>query len=202
MDINKLKGHIPQAVIDQLPATMKAFSIDTPLRLSHFLAQCATESDGWEATVENLNYSATALMATWKTRFPTLEVANEYARQPIKIGNKAYESRMGNGPESSGDGYKYRGRGYIQLTGKDNYTNFNKKVPSPDNVVVNPDLVSTKYPLLSAAWFWNNNVLNSVADKGSTPDVVKNVTQVINGGQNGYSDRLSHFNIYYPLLNS
>jgi len=202
MDITKLAGHVPQTIIDQLPLTMKEFNINTPLRLSHFLAQCSTESENFTATVENLNYSAQALLSVFHKHFPTIDIANQYAHQPEKIGNRAYASRMGNGDESSGDGYKYRGRGYIQLTGRNNYTYFNKFVPSPDNVVNNPDLVATKYPLLSAAWFWNNCGINAIADKGATDQDVSHVTQAVNGGQNGYASRLANFKIYYPLLNS
>lgn len=200
MDINKLKGVIPDTVLAQIPGVMDKFAINTPLRLAHFISQCAHESGNFKATVEGLNYSTEALMRTWPKRFPA-ELAKQCARNPEKIANVAYANRMGNGPAESGDGYKYRGRGYIQLTGKINYAAFSKFV-SPDDVVATPELVATKYPLLSAAWFWNNIALNKKADKGATDDVVKEITQAINGGQNGYDDRLAKFKKFYPLLAS
>lgn len=201
MDINKLKGLIPDTVLMQIPGVIDKFSINTPLRLAHFISQCAHESGNFKATTEHLEwYTAAALMKTWPKRFPEA-LAKECAKNAEKIANVAYANRMGNGPPESGDGYKYRGRGYIQLTGKVNYTAFCKYV-TPDDVVATPDLVATKYPLLSAAWFWNNNALNKKADKGSTDAVVSEITQIINGGQNGYDDRLAKFKKFYPLLAS
>lgn len=199
MDINKLKGIIPDTVLSQIPGVMQKFKIDTPLRLAHFLSQCAHESGNFKATVEGLNYSKEALMKTWPKRF-TEALATQCARNPEKIANVAYANRMGNGAPESGEGYKYRGRGYIQLTGKVNYQAFDKVVE--EDIVAQPELVATKYPLLSAAWFWNNAVLNTKADKGSTDEVVTAITKVINGGIHGLDDRLAKFKKFYPLLST
>ncbi len=198
MNLDKLKGHIPDGVIGQIPEVMEKFAVNTPLRLAHFLAQCGHESGGFRLTQENLNYSAKGLMGIFKKYFPTLALANAYQRQPQKIANRVYASRMGNGPEASGEGYKFRGRGYIQLTGKQNYTAFDASVP--ESIVDNPDLVATKYPLASAAWFWNKNGLNKIADEGATDAVVTKVTKRVNGGTIGLPDRIKHFKEYHKLL--
>ena len=195
--LEKLKGHIPDGVIAQIPDTASRFGITNTLRLAHFLSQCGHESGGFKAVRENLNYSAKGLVGIFKKYFsPTLAIA--YERQPDKIANRVYAGRMGNGDEHSGDGYKYRGRGYIQLTGKENYTRFDATVP--ENIVADPDLVATKYPLASAAFFFNNNKLWSICDKGATPEVVTAVTKRVNGGTIGLADRNKHFNEYYNLL--
>ena len=198
MDINKLKGHIPDSVIAQLPDTIAKFELNTPLRLAHFLAQAGHESGGFKAITENLNYGAKGLLGIFKKYFPTQEKANLYERKPEKIANLVYGGRMGNGPETSGEGYKYRGRGYIQLTGKDNYKAFDLVVA--ENITENPDLVATKYPLLSAAWFFHKNGLHKIADKGATDAVVTEVTKRVNGGTIGLPDRLKHFKEYHALL--
>lgn len=196
--LDKLKGHVPDAVIAQIPDTAARFNITTPLRLAHFLSQCGHESGGWRAVRENLNYSAKGLMGIFKKYFPTAALAAAYERQPEKIANRVYASRMGNGPENSGDGYKYRGRGYIQLTGKDNYKKFDATVP--EDITANPDLVATKYPLASAAFFFNSNGLWKICDQGATPAVVMAVTKRVNGGTIGLADRAKHFTEYYNLL--
>jgi putative chitinase len=198
MNISRLKGHIPDSVLAQIPDTAAKFEINTPLRLAHFLAQCGHESGQFRVVNENLNYGAKGLMGIFKKYFPTPEKAKLYERKPEKIANLVYASRMGNGPETSGDGYKYRGRGYIQLTGKDNYTAFGKAIG--EDIPGNPDLVATKYPLLSAAWFFNKNGLHKLADKGDTDQVVTMVTKRVNGGTIGLADRLKHFQEYYALL--
>ncbi|WP_292926465.1 glycoside hydrolase family 19 protein [Nitrosomonas sp.] len=125
-------------------------------------------------------------------------MADSYARQPEKIASRVYGGRMGNGDEASKEGYKYRGRGYIQLTGKDNYSKFAQTVS--DDILNNPDLVASKYPLLSAAWFWNTRLLNQLADEGSSDDVVTKITKKVNGGVIGLDDRIKHFKNYFPLL--
>ena len=196
--LGKLKGHIPDAVIAQIPDTAARFNITTPLRLAHFLSQCGHESGGWKAVRENLNYSAKGLQGIFKKYFPTATLAQAYERQPEKIANRVYANRMANGDENSGDGYKYRGRGYIQLTGKDNYKKFDATVP--EDITNNPDLVATKYPLASAAFFFNSNKLWSICDQGATPAVVTAVTKRVNGGTIGLPDRIKHFNEYYNLL--
>ena len=193
--IEKLKNKIPETVRQQIPEVVCKFSINTPQRLSHFLAQCSHESGHFRAVQENLNYSWTSLRSVFKKYFPTDELAKQYERQPQKIGSRAYANRIGNGDEASGDGYKYRGRGYIQLTGKANYQAFRRFVP--DDVVANPDLVATKYPLLSAAWFWSTRNLNSKADGGA--EAVPPVTKVVNGGYNGLADRQAEFNKFIAL---
>jgi putative chitinase len=198
MNLEKLKGHIPDSVIAMIPDTAAKFEINTPLRLAHFLAQCGHESNGFKATQENLNYSAKGLMGIFKKYFPTAALATQYERKPEKIANRVYGGRMSNGPESSGDGYKFRGRGYIQLTGKDNYTSFGKAIN--ENIIANPDSVANKYPLLSAAWFWNKNGLNKLSDSGSTDAVVTSITKRVNGGTIGLPDRIKHFKEYYNLL--
>ena len=195
--LTNLKGHVPDAVIAQIHDTAAKFNITTPLRLAHFLAQCGHESAGFKAVSENLNYSADGLVKIFGKYFNS-GTAGAYARQPEKIANKVYATRMGNGPESSGDGWKHRGRGYIQLTGKSNYTLFDATVE--DNILANPDLVATKYPLASAAFFFDSNKLWSICDLGSTDDVVTKVTKRVNGGTIGLADRIKHFKEYYSLL--
>ncbi len=198
LKLEKLKGHIPDAVIAQIPDTAAKFEINTPLRLAHFLAQCGHESGGFRLTKENLNYSAKGLNGTFKKYFPTLDSAVPYERKPDKIANKVYGGRMGNGPESSGDGAKFCGRGYIQLTGKDNYTAFGKSIN--EDMSSNPDKVASSYALLSAAWFFNKNGLHKMADGGSTDTVVTSITKRVNGGTIGLEDRIKHFKEYYSLL--
>jgi putative chitinase len=196
--LQNLKGHIPDAVIAQIPETAKKFNITNPLRLAHFLAQCGHESGGWKATSENLNYSSKGLMGIFKKYFPTLALAEQYARKPEAIASRVYGGRMGNGAEATKEGFKFRGRGYIQLTGKDNYSAFDKFVP--EEILANPDLVATKYPLMSAAWFFNKNGLWSICDKGADQGTVTAVTKRVNGGTIGLPDRIKHFNEYYNLL--
>jgi putative chitinase len=198
MNLDKLKGHIPDRVIEQIPEVMEKFAVNTPLRLSHFLAQCGHESGGFRLTQENLSYSAKGLLGIFKKYFPTQALAESYQRQPQKIANRVYASRMGNGDEKSGEGFKFRGRGYIQLTGKQNYTAFDSTVP--ESIIDNPDLVATKYPLASAAWFWSKNGLNKIADEGATDAVVTKVTKRVNGGTIGLADRIKHFKEYHQLL--
>jgi putative chitinase len=198
LKLDKLKGHIPDAVIAMIPDTAAKFQINTPLRLAHFLAQCGHESGGFRATQENLNYSAKGLNGIFKKYFPTEAAAAAYARNPQKIANKVYGGRMGNGNEASGEGYKFRGRGYIQLTGKENYTAFGKAIG--EDIASNPDVVSSKYALLSAAWFWSKNGLNKLADGGATDPVVTSITKRVNGGTIGLADRIKHFKEYYHLL--
>jgi putative chitinase len=198
LKLDKLKGHIPDAVIAMIPDTAAKFQINTPLRLAHFLAQCGHESGGFRATQENLNYSAKGLAGIFKKYFPTEAAAAPYARQPQKIASKVYGGRMGNGPESTGEGYKFRGRGYIQLTGKENYTAFGKSIG--EDMVVNPDKVASQYALLSAAWFFSKNGLHKMADEGASDTVVTKITKRVNGGTIGLPDRIKHFKEYYHLL--
>ena len=195
LNLDKLKGHIPDSVIAQIPEVATKFKIDTPLKLAHFLAQCGHESGGFKLVQENLNYSADGLKRIFPRHFPGT-LAESYARNPQRIASRAYGGRMGNGDENSGDGWKYRGRGYIQLTGKNNYSEFDKFVD--ENILENPDLVATKYPLLSAAWFFSRNCLNRAIDASDA--TVTSVTRCVNGGVIGLADRLKHFREYHKLL--
>lgn len=197
-NLSRLKGHIPDVVLAAIPETAERFGITTSLRLAHFLAQCGHESAGFTATQENLNYSANGLRNIFKKYFPTDALAVAYQRNPQKIANRVYANRMGNGPESSGEGYKFRGRGYIQLTGKENYTAFDKTVP--EDILANPDLVASKYALASAAFFFDKNNLWRICDQGSTDQIVTAVTKRVNGGTIGLNDRLKHFKEYFKLL--
>jgi putative chitinase len=173
--------------IDALNATAERFDINTPDRIAGFLSQLAHESAGFKATRENLNYSAEALCRVWPSRF-NAENCQEYARNPEKIANKAYSSRMGNGPEESGDGWKFSGKGLIQLTGKDNFTRFANAVGI--DVVENPDLVAEpELAALSAGWFWSTNGLNALADAKDVPGM----TRRINGGLHGLDDRQAKY---------
>ncbi len=198
LKLEKLRGHIPDAVIAQIPDTAAKFAINTPLRLAHFLAQCGHESGGFRATQENLNYSAKGLTGTFKKYFPTEAAAAPYARNPVKIASKVYGGRMGNGPEPTQEGFKFRGRGYIQLTGKENYTAFGKSIN--EDICSNPDKVASSYALLSAAWFFSKNGLHKMADEGASDAVVTKITKRVNGGTIGLADRIKHFKEYYKLL--
>jgi putative chitinase len=197
LNIDKLKGHVPDAVIAQIPETAAKFNITNNLRLAHFLAQCGHESGGFKAVSENLNYSADGLKKIFPKYFPG-NLAESYARNPEKIASKVYGGRMGNGDETTKEGFKFRGRGYIQLTGKANYTNFAKFIG--EDTVANPDLVATKYPLASAAFFFDSNKLWSICDKGADDATVTAVTKRVNGGTIGIIDRIKHFKEYYNLL--
>lgn len=194
--VQNLKGHIPEAVFQQIPATCAAFKITTPLRLAHFLSQCGHESAGFKAVSENLNYSADGLKKIFGKYFPGDTTA--YSRNPEKIASKVYANRMGNGDEKSKEGWKFRGRGYIQLTGKSNYQGFTKFIG--EDCVANPDLVATKYPLASAAFFFDSNKLWAICDKGADDATVTAVTKRVNGGTIGLADRIKHFKEFYNLL--
>ena len=196
MNLEKLKGHIPDSVISQIPDVMKTFGIDTPIELAHFLSQCGHESAGFKVVNENLNYSSKGLLGIFKKYFPSQALAESYQRKPEKIANRVYASRMGNGDEASGEGFKFRGRGFIQLTGKQNYTAFGKSIGV--DIAANPDLVATKYPLLSAAWFFSKNCLAKCKDASDAS--VLAVTKCVNGGTIGLADRQKHFKEYYHLL--
>lgn len=191
--IDLLRPHLPANVMAELPEVMRRYQINTPLRMAHFLAQCGHESGGFRQVSENLNYDAAGLLRVFPRHF-TAQIAPTFARQPERIANRAYAGRMGNGNEASGDGWRFRGRGYIQLTGRNNYAAFDAVVS--DDVLANPDLVATKYPLLSAAWFWNNARLNALADTGT----VEAVTRRVNGGTHGLEDRQRRFNALMGVL--
>jgi putative chitinase len=170
--------------LEPLKETFEKYNIDTLQRQACFIGQCMHESGGFKLLQENLNYSARGLMATWPSRFPNEEVANQYARNPEKIANRVYGGRMGNGPEETGEGWLYRGRGIKQLTGKDNYERCGSGLGV--DLVSNPDLLlDPKYAALSAGWFWNKHNLNDLADKND----IETMTKRINGGLLGLDAR-------------
>ena len=167
-----------------LTDTFIKYNISTTQRQAAFIGQCQHESNNFRTLEENLHYSTAGLMRTWPSRFSSADVAEQYAENPEKIANKVYAGRMGNGTEESGDGWKYHGRGVIQLTGKENYVNFGSAVGI--DLTGNPDcLVDPRYAALSAGWFWNKKGLNDLADKQD----YKTMTERINGGLLGLEDR-------------
>lgn len=173
--------------LEPLQEVFHRYEINTPARQAAFLGQCAHESANFTRLEENLNYSAEALMRTWPRRFPTLESAKPYHRNPEKIANRVYGGRLGNGPEASGEGWLYRGRGIIQLTGKTNYTLASDALR--EDFIHSPDLVlAPRWAILTAGWYWNKRQLNKEADAN---DIVA-MTQKINGGTVGLQDRIAH----------
>lgn len=168
----------------------KAYFKLTNNQAAHFFGQCAHESGNFKVFSENLNYSADGLTKIFKKYFPTVASTAGYARKPEKIANKVYANRMSNGPESSGDGWKFRGRGPIQLTGKANYTQFAADIGRPD-VLTNPDIVATELAFESALWFFRKNNLFAIADKGVTDAVITQITRRVNGGTHGLQDRIT-----------
>ena len=173
------------------PGTLKAAAAYYKLnnnRAAHFFAQCAHESGNWKATSENLNYGAKGLRGIFGKYFPTDALARQYERQPQKIANRVYANRMGNGPESSGMGWKFRGRGFLQLTGHDNFKSFSDYINRPD-VMDNPDLVAGELAIESALWFFDRNKLWSICDQGITDAAILALTKRINGGTHGLDDR-------------
>lgn len=197
VDFKCLESMLPEAVYTGLLDIIPKYKISTLLRLAHFISQCSHESSNFKTTVENLNYSKEGLLNVFPKYFDE-ESAYIFARKPELIANRVYANRNGNGNEESGDGWKYRGRGFIQLTGKSNYTMYNQLCP--DNVLDNPDLVATRYPLDSSAVFWEYNNLNLQADMGNTVDTIKKITKKINGGYNDLEHRVLLFNKYYGVL--
>jgi putative chitinase len=157
--------------------------------MAAFIAQCAHESGGFRFLKENLNYKAESLMKTFPKYFHTRELADQYAKQPVKIANRVYGNRMGNGPEESGEGFKYCGRGLIQLTGKDNYTRYAQSLEISVEEA-SEHLTTFEGCVQSAAWFWEANNLNQWADKGD----ILTLTKRINGGTIGLEDRIKHYN--------
>lgn len=198
MKTDNLNKTLNPTLMGEVFSIVDKFNITNHLRLSHFLSQCAHESGNFKFLTENLNYSADGLLKIFPKYFKDKATADAYARKPEKIGSRVYANRMGNGDEASGEGFKFRGRGYIQLTGKDNYKQFGTFIG--EDLVANPDLVATKYPLTSAAFFFDKNKLWDICDKGDTPEVVTLVTKRVNGGTHGLEDRLSKFNMYNTLL--
>lgn len=183
------------------PGTMKKameFYKFTPVRAAHFFAQTAHETGGFKLFTENLNYSADGLQKIFGKYFPgTLE--ESYSRNPEKIANRVYASRMGNGAEASGDGWKFRGRGALQLTGKDNYKAFSDYLKKPE-IMTNPDLVATTYSFESAMFFFDKNKLWSICDQGINDAAILALTERINGGTHGLDDRNQKTKKYYEYV--
>jgi putative chitinase len=188
---NQYIDHWYEALCKILPD----YEINTVQRVAAFMAQTAHESGGYKALTENLNYRAETLCKVWPRLFPNMDVANQYAHQPEKIANRAYGGRMGNGPEESGDGFRYCGRGLIQLTGKQNYTKFAESIETPVEEI--PEFLATfEGAIQSACWFWETNNLNQYADSGD----ILTMTKRINGGTLGLEDRQNHYNHAIQVL--
>jgi putative chitinase len=186
---------IPQGWDAALNATFDKFGIATPAQQASFIGQCSHECNNFRTLEENLNYKAEALMRLWSKRFPTLEIANQYAKNPQKIANKVYADRMGNRDEASGDGYRFRGRGCIQLTGHANY--FHAGAACGIDFVMQPDLVATpQYAAMTAGWFWSTHGLNQFAD---SQDYVA-MTKRINGGTIGLDERIAKIQSVLRIL--
>jgi putative chitinase len=191
-----------KARINEFVAAWNMFSVPSgmtsPKRVVHALAQIYCESGALKATSENLNYSAQRLMQVWPSRFKSLAMAEQYAHNPQKLANLVYANRMGNGNEASGDGWRYRGRGFIGLTGRFNYSEFNRYDLCTDDVILNPDKVA-EYPLnlVSALWFWETHKLNDIADLDDGgkigESIVERITKKVNGGYNGLSERKFYY---------
>jgi putative chitinase len=187
--------HIDPIWEGPLNATFQRFDISNPLRQAAFIAQCGHECGNFKVLEENLMYRAETLMKLWPKRFPTLEFANQYAKNPKKIANMVYANRMGNRDEASGDGYRFRGRGCIQLTGHANYYHAGQALG--EDFVMQPELVATPmYAALSAGFFWNTHKLNVLADARD----IKMMTKRINGGFIGLADREKHYNQALAVL--
>ncbi|MFZ9611160.1 MAG: glycoside hydrolase family 19 protein [Methylococcales bacterium] len=193
---------IPRAIggtgpwLEALNEALPQYEINTIERVAAFIAQCAHESGGFSVLEENLNYKAATLSKLWPQRFPP-GIAEEYAGNPEKIANKTYGSRMGNGDEHTGEGYKYRGRGLLQLTGKDNYRACSQALFQDTTLLEDPDLLlDPYYAIHSACWFWSKNKLNQYADSGD----FTTMTKKINGGTIGLDDRIHHYNAAVDVL--
>jgi len=189
---------MPATAAGFMLGVVERYKISNPHRLAHFMAQIAHESGNFQLVTENLNYSAEGLLRVFPKYFKDKATADAYARKPEMIGSRVYANRMGNGDEASKEGFKFRGRGYIQLTGKDNYKAFSQFIR--EDCVANPELVATKYPMDSAIWFFDKNKLWDICDKGAGEDVVTLVTKRVNGGTHGLDDRLSKFKTFHSLL--
>ncbi len=188
----------PEKLLQEFLVIFPEYKINTPERIAAFISQCGHESAGWRKFEENLNYSAKSLNLVFPKYFIRMgRSAEHYARKPEQIANVVYSNRMGNGPEYTGDGWKFRGRGPIQLTGRNNYRNFSTFISKPE-ILDNPDIVSDNISigLLAAVWFWIMNGLNELADTGD----VKIVTRRINGGTHGLEDRINRYNECIDIL--
>ena len=198
MNTTNLATKLPKAASTYMVQIVEKYNIKNPLHLAHFLAQIGHESGNFQFVSENLNYSADGLRKIFPKYFADNVVAMKYARNSEAIASRVYGNRMGNGDEASKEGFKFRGRGYIQLTGKANYQAFSDFIK--EDCVANPDLVSTKYPMDSAIWFFDKNKLWDICSKGAGDDVVTAVTKRVNGGTHGLADRIAKFKLYYSLI--
>lgn len=194
INTERLKGYIPDKVLSKIPGIIE---INSDLRLAHFLSQCSHESQNFTRTFENLNYSSDGLRKTFPKYF-TYDESLEYAHKPQDIANRVYANRMGNGDEMSGDGWKYRGKGYLGITGRDNYVLASGYLGK--DLTVNPDLMATEFDLESSVWFFTYMGIWDKCDKGSDIQNITQVTKAINGGSNGFPSRLQLFNKFYNLL--
>lgn len=198
MDISKLQGHLPDSIYNQIPGIL-SFGIDGPLRLSHLLGQCKKECENFTVFIENLSYSGNALWSIFHTHFKDITEATSFAHQPEKIANRVYANRLGNGDEQSGDGWLYRGRGCLQVTGKDNYKALGDFLNI--DLITNPDLVATDYQLASAAFFFKTNGLWTICDKGVTTEVITEITRHVNGpALLGLDERIAFTQKFYGIL--
>jgi putative chitinase len=198
MNTLNLASKMPPVASKYMLEVVEKYEITEPLRLAHFLAQIAHESGNFQFMSENLNYSSDSLLRVFPKYFKDKATADRYARKPEMIGSRVYANRMGNGDETSKEGFKFRGRGYLQLTGKDNYKAFSDFIG--EDCVANPDLVATKYPMDSAIWFFDRNKLWDICDRGVGDDVVTSVTKKVNGGTHGLVDRINKFKTFNSLL--
>ncbi len=197
MKLDKLKLRIPNHVLDELLIVMKDYNINTINKLSNFLGQVAHESGNFKFTVENLNYSAEGLLKVFPKYF-SKDIAAIAARKPEVIANIVYSNRMGNGDRASGDGWKYRGRGYLMLTGKVNYKAFGDYIGK--DLLKEPDLVATKYALTVAGWYFETKRLWHIADRGIDEETIKIISRRVNGGLIGISDRISKTKVIHSFL--
>lgn len=202
MSISTLQQKLGVVQDGQLgPSTLKAamayFKL-TPVRTAHFFGQTSHETGGFKVFTENLNYSQDGLKKTFSKYFPG-NLNELYARQPQKIANRVYASRMGNGDEKSGDGFKFRGRGALQTTGRDNYLALSKHLNKPE-IMTNPDIVATQYPFEAAIYFFDSNKLWSICDQGITDASILALTKRINGGDNGLADRVAKTISFYNQI--
>lgn len=197
MSIQKLATKIPLKAYDFLFECATKRNITSNTRIAHLLAQVAHESGNFTAVTENLNYSANRLRVIFPKYFTTNQAAAEFANKPERIANRVYANRMGNGNDKSGDGWRFRGRGYLQLTGRTNYKIFSDYVN--EDCITNPDLVATKYPMDSAFWFFERNDIWKLCDADTYESVVA-VTKKVNGGNHGLADRLTKFRMFMRFL--
>jgi|LauGreDrversion4_2_1035121.scaffolds.fasta_scaffold228715_2 putative chitinase len=205
--LQRLSGMIPDRILSDLsdavgfwaPTADPSNTTILALRLAHFLGQCAHESDGFKRTYENLNYSAQRLKTLFPKYFPDSSTAEKYAKSGKEIASRVYAERMGNGDEASGDGFRFRGRGYLQLTGRRNYTQFSSFIGY--DCVLDPDAVAKKYPLVSGLFFFHDRQLWPLCDQGLCPKIIKQITLPINAGHLGLEKRIHYVQAFFEKMN-